>query len=55
VLALAAFTCLLLRVFPEYTVLLPSVWMAFWLVYGQIAAKYRALPSPPLFPVGDDS
>jgi len=55
VLALAAFTCLLLRVFPEYTVLLPSVWMAFWLVYGQIAAKYRALPSPPLFPVGEDS
>lgn len=53
-LALAAFTCLVLRVLPEYTVLLPSSWIAFWLVYGQVAPKYRGLPSPPLFPVGDD-
>lgn len=53
ILALGAFTCLLLRVFPEYMVLLPSVWMVFWLIYAQTAAKYRALPSPPLFPVGD--
>lgn len=54
VLALGAFGCMLLRVFPEYMVLLPSVWIAFWLVYAQAAPKYRALPSPPLFPVGDD-
>ncbi|MBL9107074.1 MAG: CDP-alcohol phosphatidyltransferase family protein [Myxococcales bacterium] len=53
-LALGAFVCLLLRVFPEYMVLLPSVWIAFWLVYGQAAPKYRALPRPPLFPVGED-
>jgi len=53
-LSVAAFVCMLLRVFPEYMVLLPSGWILFWLVYGQVAAKYRALPSPPLFPVGDD-
>lgn len=53
-LAVAAFACALLRVFPEYMVLLPSSWIAFWLFYGQLAPKYRALPSPPLFPVGDD-
>jgi CDP-diacylglycerol--serine O-phosphatidyltransferase len=53
-LSIAAFVCMLLRVFPEYMVLLPSSWILFWLVYGQVAAKYRALPSPPLFPVGDD-
>lgn len=54
VLTLGAFVCLLLRVFPEYMVLLPTGWIAFWLVYGQLAPRYRALPSPPLFPVGDD-
>lgn len=53
-LALAAFACMLLRVFPEYMVMLPTTWIAFWLVYGQVAPKYRALASPPLFPVGDD-
>jgi phosphatidylserine synthase len=53
-LSLGAFVCMLLRVFPEYMVLLPSGWILFWLVYGQAAAKYRSLPSPPLFPVGDD-
>ena len=53
-LTLGAFVCLLLRVFPEFMVLLPSTWIAFWLVYGQLAPRYRALPSPPLFPVGDD-
>ena len=53
-LSVAAFVCMLLRVFPEYMVLLPSGWILFWLVYGQVAAKYRALPTPPLFPVGDD-
>lgn len=53
-LSLGAFVCMLLRVFPEYMVLLPSSWILFWLVYGQVAPKYRALPSPPLFPVGDD-
>lgn len=53
-LSIAAFICMLLRVFPEYMVLLPSSWILFWLVYGQVAPKYRALPSPPLFPVGDD-
>ena len=54
ILSLAAFVCMLLRVFPEYMVLLPTGWILFWLVYGQAAAKYRNLPSPPLFPVGDD-
>jgi CDP-diacylglycerol--serine O-phosphatidyltransferase len=54
VLSLAAFVCLLLRVFPDYMVLLPTVWIGFWLVYGQVAPQYRDLPSPPLFPVGDD-
>ncbi len=49
-----AFVCLLLRVFPEYMVALPSLWIGFWLVYGQVAPKYRGLASPPLFPVGDD-
>lgn len=53
-LSLAAFICMLLRVFPEYMVLLPSGWILFWLVYGQVAPQYRGLPSPPLFPVGDD-
>ena len=53
-LSVAAFVCMLLRVFPEYMVLLPTGWILFWLVYGQVAAKYRALPTPPLFPVGDD-
>lgn len=53
-LSIGAFVCMLLRVFPEYMVLLPSGWILFWLVYGQVAAKYRSLPSPPLFPVGDD-
>lgn len=53
-LTLGAFVCLLLRVFPEYMVLLPTMWIGFWLIYGQVAPKYRALPSPPLFPVGDD-
>lgn len=53
-LSVAAFVCMLLRVFPEYMVLLPSSWILFWLVYGQVAAKYRNLPAPPLFPVGDD-
>jgi len=53
-LALAAFICMLLRVFPEYMVLLPTSWILFWLVYGQVAPKYRGLASPPLFPVGDD-
>lgn len=53
-LALGAFVCVLLRVFPEYTVLLPTIWIGFWLIYGQAAPKYRALPSPPLFPVGND-
>jgi CDP-diacylglycerol--serine O-phosphatidyltransferase len=53
-LALGAFVCVILRVFPEYTVLLPTLWIGFWLIYGQAAPKYRALPSPPLFPVGND-
>ena len=53
-LSVAAFGCLLLRVLPEYMVLLPSSWIVFWLIYGQAAAKYRSLASPPLFPVGDD-
>jgi len=53
-LVLGAFVCLLLRVFPEYMVTLPTLWISFWLIYGQVAPKYRALASPPLFPVGDD-
>ena len=53
-LVLGAFGCLLLRVFPEYMVLLPTLWISFWLIYGQVAPKYRGLASPPLFPVGDD-
>ncbi len=50
----AAFTCIFFRVLPEFTVALPSVWLGFWLVYGQIAPRYRGTPVPPLFPVGDD-
>jgi len=53
-LVVCAFVCLLLRVFPEYMVVLPSLWISFWLIYGQVAPKYCSLASPPLFPVGDD-
>ena len=35
-------------------VVLPTLWISFWLIYGQVAPKYRSLASPPLFPVGDD-
>lgn len=52
-LSVAAIACQLLRVFPEFMVLLPSTWLAIWLVWGQIGPNYRGRPKPPLFPVGD--
>jgi len=33
-------------------VLLPSIWMAIWLPFGQLSPAFRDLESPPLFPVG---
>ncbi|HEY8378612.1 MAG TPA: CDP-alcohol phosphatidyltransferase family protein [Nannocystis sp.] len=52
-LSLVAFACLLLRVYPEFMVLLPSAWLLLWLVWGQVGPGYRGRPKPPLFPVGD--
>lgn len=52
-LSLVAFAFLIMRVYPEYMVLLPSSWLLVWLVWGQIGANYRGRPKPPLFPVGD--
>lgn len=54
VLSAAAIACQLFRVFPEFMVLLPSTWLVFWLVWGQVGAGYRGRPKPPLFPVGED-
>ena len=45
---------LVMRVYPEFMVLLPSTWLAVWLVWGQIGPGYRGQPKPPLFPVGDE-
>lgn len=55
VLSAAAITCQVLRVYPEFMVLLPSSWLLFWLFYGQLSPDYRGRPKPPLFPVGEDS
>ena len=54
-LSVVAIACQIFRVFPEFMVLLPSTWLAFWLVWGQLGASYRGRPKPPLFPVGDDA
>lgn len=54
VLSVTAMACMLLRVFPEYMVLLPSIWLSVWLVWGQLGPDYRGRPKPPLFPVGED-
>ncbi|MGB1012741.1 MAG: CDP-alcohol phosphatidyltransferase family protein [Nannocystaceae bacterium] len=51
-LAITAMICGIGRVFPEYMVLLPSIWMAIWLPFGQLSPAFRHLESPPLFPVG---
>lgn len=53
-LSVGAFVCLLLRIYPEYIALLPTIWLAIWLVWGQLGPGYRGRPKPPLFPVGDE-
>ncbi|MDC0720542.1 CDP-alcohol phosphatidyltransferase family protein [Nannocystis bainbridge] len=53
-LSLVAFAFMVMRVYPEFMVLLPSTWLAIWLVWGQIGPGYRGQPKPPLFPVGDE-
>lgn len=53
-LSVTAMACMLLRVFPEYMVLMPSVWLSVWLVWGQVGPGYRGRAKPPLFPVGDE-
>lgn len=54
-LSLSAFVCQLLRVYPEWMVLMPTIWLLFWAVWGQIGPNYRGRPKPPLFPVGEDA
>lgn len=54
-LSLSAFICQLLRVYPEWMVLMPSIWLGFWAVWGQVGPNYRGRPKPPLFPVGEDA
>lgn len=52
-LSLAAIACMVLRVYPEFMVLLPTTWLSIWLVWGQVGPGYRGRPKPPLFPVGE--
>jgi CDP-diacylglycerol---serine O-phosphatidyltransferase len=42
-----------IRVFPEYLVLPPTLWLVVFLVWGQLSREARRLRPPPIFPAVD--
>ncbi len=47
------YVCGFARVFPEYLILPPSLWLLIFLVWGQISAEARSLQPPRVFPAVD--
>ena len=49
----AGYICGLARVFPEYMVLPPTMWLVCFLVWGQLSPAARRMRPPPIFPSVD--
>ena len=45
--------CGILRIYPEYMVFPPTLWLVLFLVWGQLSPSARALRPPPIFPPRD--
>jgi phosphatidylserine synthase len=51
--AVAGLVCGFLRLFPEYMVWPPTLWLVTFLAWGQISREARRMRPPPLFPEVD--
>ena len=50
---LAGYVCGLARIYPEYMVWPPSMWLVTFLIWGQLSPAARRLRPPPIFPPVD--
>jgi CDP-diacylglycerol--serine O-phosphatidyltransferase len=52
---LAGYVFNVLRMFPEALMILPTGWLVFFLVWGQVSPKAKGMRPPPLFPQDGDA